>query len=405
MNNLLVAFDIGSYKISAVVAKVDSLKQMQVIAVTSVKNYGIGKSVIINMEQTTEAIKKLKAKLESLVDQPINETYINIDSALCKIVDSSATVETISGKVVTEADVNEAIAIAKDSVVPNSEEVIWVYPLEYIVDNHAGIKNPLGQRAKELSLNAKLFTASKANIESLVQCVEAAGIEVKAIIPQSLALEKLVVNDVNKDKSLGIIDIGAETTDLSIYENGSIIYTSHIPLGGNNITKDILTCLSISFEEAENIKLNQKQLKVEKEKETKNDEEVNIYDKYNGNMIDEIIEARADELLSFALEEIHNQKSLKSLDNLFITGGGILHYKDNIRKFEEGIDKSITPIENNIMEKNNYIYSIPVGMLKLVLETINTNRKQNSNSSTDESKKKRKKGIMSKIKHFIQDFR
>ena len=134
----------------------------------------------------------------------------------------------------------------------------------------------------------------------------------------------LVVNDVNKDKSLGIIDIGAETTDLSIYENGSIIYTSHIPLGGNNITKDILTCLSISFEEAENIKLNQKQLKVEKEKETKNDEEVNIYDKYNGNMIDEIIEARADELLSFALEEIHNQKSLKSLDNLFITWG-ILH--------------------------------------------------------------------------------
>lgn len=403
MNNLLVAFDIGSYKISAVVAKVDSLKQMQVIAVTSVKNYGIGKSVIINMEQTTEVIKKLKAKLESLVDQPINETYINIDSALCKIVDSSATVETISGKVVTEADVNEAIAIAKDSVVPNSEEVIWVYPLEYIVDNHAGIKNPLGQRAKELSLNAKLFTASKANIESLVQCVEAAGIEVKAIIPQSLALEKLVVNDVNKDKSLGIIDIGAETTDLSIYENGSIIYTSHIPLGGNNITKDILTCLSISFEEAENIKLNQKQLKLEKENSSDNDE-VSIYDKYNGNMIDEIIEARADELLSFALEEIHNQRSLKSLDYIFITGGGIIHYQDNIKKFEEGIDKSINLIENDIMEKNNYVYSVPMGMLKLVLETINFSKKQDS-SSSKESTKKSKKGIMSKLKHFIQDFR
>ena len=71
---------------------------------------------------------------------------------MCKIVDSSATVETISGKVVTEADVNETIAIAKDSVVPNSEEVIWVYPLEYIVDNHAGIKNPLGQRAKNYLL-------------------------------------------------------------------------------------------------------------------------------------------------------------------------------------------------------------------------------------------------------------
>lgn len=403
MNNLLVAFDIGSSKISAVVAKVDSLKQMQVIAVTSVKNYAIGKSVVINMEQTTEAIKRCKAKLEKLVDEPVNKAYINVNNAMCKIVDSRSTVETVSGKIVAEEDINKAISAAKDNVVSENEEVLWVYPFEYIIDNHVAIKDPLGLRGKELSLNAKIFTANKGNIESLVQCVEAAGIEIKGMIPNSLALQKIVVNDVNKDKSLGIIDIGAETTDLFIYDKGSIIYTGHIPLGGNNITKDILTCLSVSFEEAENIKLNQKELKLEKENKTDNNE-VNIYDKYNGNMIDEIIEARADELLSFSLEEIHNQKSLKSLDYIFITGGGILHYQDNIKKFEEGIDKSINLIENDVMEKNNYVYSVPMGMLKLVLETINISRKQDS-SSSKESTKKRKKGIMSKLKHFIQDFR
>ncbi|NLZ48664.1 MAG: cell division protein FtsA [Clostridiales bacterium] len=403
MNNLLVAFDIGSSKISAVVAKVDSLKQMQVIAVTSVKNYGIEKSVVVNIEQTTEAIKLCKAKLESLLDEPINKAYINVNNALCKIVDSRVTLETISGKVVTEDDINKALNLAKDSVLSENEEVLWVYPFEYIVDNHMAISNPLGLRGKELSLNARIFTANKKNIENLVQCVQAAGIQIKGMIPQSLALQKLVVNDENKDKSLGVIDIGAESTDLFIYENGSIIYTGHIPLGGNNITKDILTCLSISFEEAENIKVNQKQLKLERENGTDNNE-INIYDKYNGNMIDEIIEARADELLSFALEEIHNQKSLKSLDYIFITGGGIIHYQDTIKKFEEGIDKSINFIENDVMEKNNYVYSIPMGMLKLVLETITISRKQDSNSS-DESIKKRKKGIMSKLKHFIQDFR
>lgn len=403
MNNLLVAFDIGSSKISAVVAKVDSLKQMQVIAITSVKNYGIGKSVVINMEQTTEAIKQCKAKLESLIDEPVNKAYINVNNALYKIVDSSATVETISGKIVSEEDINKAITAVKDDILSDNGEILWVYPFEYIIDDYLAIKNPLGQRGKKLSLKAKIFVADKGNIESLVQCVNAAGIDVKGVIPQSLALEKLVVNDQNKDRIMGIIDIGAETTNLFIYDNGSIIYTGHIPLGGNNITKDILTCLSVSFEEAENIKLNQKQLKLEKENSSDNDE-VSIYDKYNGNMIDEIIEARADELLSFALEEIHNQRSLKSLDYIFITGGGIIHYQDNIKKFEEGIDKSINLIENDIMEKNNYVYSVPMGMLKLVLETINFSKKQDS-SSSKESTKKSKKGIMSKLKHFIQDFR
>ena len=98
MNNLLVAFDIGSSKISAVVAKVDSLKQMQVIAVTSVNNNGIGKSVVINMEQTTEAIKRCKGKLESLIDEPVNKAYINVSNAWCKIIDAKATVETMSVK-------------------------------------------------------------------------------------------------------------------------------------------------------------------------------------------------------------------------------------------------------------------------------------------------------------------
>lgn len=403
MNNLLVAFDIGSSKISAVVAKVDSLKQMQVIAVTSVNNNGIGKSVVIDMEQTTEAIKRCKGKLESLIDEPVNKAYINVSNAWCKIIDAKATVETMSGKVVTDEDINKALNARKESVLSENNEILWVYPFEYIIDGHLAIKNPLSIRGKRLTINAKVFTANKGNIESLVQCVKATGIEIQGMIPQGLALQKLIVNDVNKDKSLGIIDIGAETTDLFIYDNGKIVYTGHIPLGGNNITKDILTCLSISFEEAENIKLNHKQLKLEKEASIDN-EQLNIYDKYNGNMIDEIIEARADELLSFALEEIHNQKSLRSLDYIFITGGGIIHYEDTIKKFEEGIDKSINMIENGVMEKNNYVYSVPIGMLKLVLETINISRKQDSNSSS-ESIKKSKKGFISKLRHFIQDFR
>jgi cell division protein FtsA len=217
-----------------------------------------------------------------------------------------------------------------------------------------------------------------------------------------VALEKLIVNDENKDISAGIINIGAETIDLSIYENGSICYTNCIPLGGNSITKDIMTCLSISFAEAEKVKFQY------------TGESPNILDinsesqeasttRYNSGMINEIIEARAEELLSFALEEINSKKRLKEFDSIFITGSGIIHFKDIIARFEEELEKPIISIENNMMGAGNSIYSVPVGMLRVVIDTIRIK----SNKDSDSLKKKNRrsnKGIVGKLKQFIENF-
>lgn len=401
INNLLVAFDIGSSRISAAVARVDSLKQMHVVAVTSVENYGIKKSVVTNMEQTVEALRQCKMKLESLVDLTINEAYVSIHGGLCKILDTVNQVEITNGGIVSERDIENAMKACRENTLPENKEVVWLCPVTYCVDHYSGIKNPVGIRGKELSLEAKLFTADKGIVAALQNCMEAVNIKIQGIIPEPIALGKLVFNDENMNYNAGIINIGAETIDLSIYENGSICYTNHIPLGGNSITKDIMTCLSTSFAEAEKVKFQY----TEKSSSTENDEEkeeLSAVPRYNSGMINEIIEARAEELLSFALEEINNKKRLKEFDSIFITGGGILHFPELIAKFEEELGKPIEVIENNMLGAGNVIYSVPVGMLKVVIDTIKVEKADESNSSKGNDKKSNK-GFIGKLRRIIED--
>ena len=403
MNNLLVAFDVGFSRISAAVARIDSLKQMHIIAVTSVENYGIKKSVVIDMEQMVEAISKCKMKLEGLIDTSIEEAYISVHGGLCKISDSVEKIEVNSRGSVSEKDIEAVMDACKKSALSQNSEIIWLYPVQYKVDHYYNIKDPIGIRGNELTLEAKLFTIDSAIMNDMVKSMETTGIKVKGMIPQPVALEKLIVNDENKKSSAGIINIGAETIDLSIYENGSICYTNCIPLGGNSITKDIMTCLSISFAEAEKIKFQYTGKDISAIDTSDERQEESTTTRYNGGMINEIIEARAEELLSFGLEEINRKKRLKEFDSIFITGLGIMHYKDIIARFEEELEKPIISIENNMLGAANSIYSVPVGMLMVVIDTIRISKSNESNSSKQNDRKKNK-GIMGKLKQFMENF-
>ena len=403
MNNLLVAFDVGFSRISAAVARIDSFKQMHIVAVTSVENYGIKKSVVVDMDQMVEAISKCRIKLEGLVDAVIDEAYISIHGGFCKILDSAEKVELNPRGTISEKDIEAVTDASKKNTLPENSEIVWLHPAQYKVDNYYNIKDPIGMRGNELTLEAKIFAADSYKISEMIKCMESAGVKVKGIIPQPLALEKLIVSEENSKNSAGIINIGAETIDLSIYENGSICYTNCIPLGGNSITKDIMTCLSISFAEAENIKFQYTGKSTNASEIDDESQEDSTAARYNGGMINEIIEARAEELLSFALEEINSIKKLKEFDSIFITGSGIMHYKDIIARFEEELEKPIISIENNMMGAASSIYSVPVGMLKVVIDTIRIS-KINESDSVKQKSGKRSKGIVGKLKQFMENF-
>ncbi|WP_163215876.1 cell division protein FtsA [Clostridium thermarum] len=403
MNDLLVAFDIGYSKISAAVARVDGFKQMNVVAVSSVNNYGIKKSVVVDVEQVVEAIAQCKAKLENLVDSSINDAYISIHGGLCSIQDAKETVSIVSGSTITDKDVEKIMNITREKASKPEREVVWLLPVQYSVDQYSGIEDPIGIRGKELTFEAKLFTVDSMVVKDLVKCMETAGIKVRGIIPEPIALGKLVTTEEHKVSSIGIVNVGAESTDLSIYEMGRICYTKYIPLGGNSITKDIMSCLSIPYADAEKVKLKYTQNTVNGDNQIDEKFKDDIQSMYNSGIINEVIEARVEELITFALKEINNKKRLKEFDRIFITGGGIIYYKDIIAKFEEELGKPIQIIENNMMGAGNWIYSVPVGMLKVILDSIKIVRNEASVPSEGNGKKS-KKSIFGRLKNLIDEF-
>lgn len=405
-DELLVAFDIGASKISAAVAKVDDLKNMHIIAVTSVENYGIKKSVDVNMEEVVEAIRQCKTKLEGLTGVNIDEAYLGIQGGLCEIVDSRGIIQlSPEGRTVTEKDIENVKNSTKQISLSADKEIVWLSPVRYLLDSYEDIKEPLGMRGKSITLKAKLFVSGSALLSRMKECMELAGIKVLAVVPQPLALKNYIKDSGNEKICAGIINIGAETIDLSIYENGSICYTKHIPLGGNSVTRDLSACLNVSFAEAERIKLLYKKEPQESGENDSAAENITQFSKYNSNMIEEIIEARVDELLKFALEELNNNKNLMTFDCFYITGSGILHYQDNIDSFSKEMDKPIFPIRDSFEGAEDSIYCVPAGILKVVLDnTAAASKETEKFSSSGKEDNKGKKSIMSKLKHYIEDF-
>ncbi|MDP4088155.1 MAG: cell division FtsA domain-containing protein [Bacillota bacterium] len=406
INELLVAFDIGDSRISAVVAKVDDLKNMQIVAVASVENYGIKKSVVVSLEGVIEAVNQCRIKLENLVASPIDEAYLTIQGGLCEVVDSRGSIQLFpEGRKVTAQDVEEVKSSSKLISLSADKEIVWISPVRYILDNYEDKREPVGVKGRFVTLESKLFTASSSLINRMKECMEAAGIKVLGFVPQPVSLMKFIGEDSQGINSTGIINIGAETIDLSIYENGCICYTKHIPLGGNSITRDLSACLNVSFADAEKIKLQYRKNLYKNESSEKDSEKEIQFSRYNSSMIEEVINSRVDELLTFALEEINNCRNLLALDSIYITGNGILHYEDNIDYFSRELGKPIISVKDNLGGSEDSIYCVPAGTVKAVLEslTVDSKKMQELNSSV-ESTNGNKRSIISKLKHYIEDF-
>ena len=406
IDELLVAFDIGASKISAAVAKVDDLKDMHVIAVTSVDNYGISKSVVSSMEEIVESISKCKNKLEELIGFSISEAYLSIHGGLCEIVDSKGSLDISGdGRLVTSKDIENLRNSTKQISLPADKEIIWLSPVHYISDNYEDMKEPVGFKSKAIALEAKLFVVNSLLLARMKECMELADIKVKDVIPQPVALKGFIDERGNEIISAGIIDIGAETIDLSVYEKGCICYTKHIPLGGNSITRDLSVCLNVSFADAEKIKRRYNKKLPDDEVVSNEEDKLIQISKDKSGMIQEIIEARVDELLTFALDELNSVKNLLKFDCFYITGSGILHYQSNIDSFSKEMDKPITSIKDSFSEAEDSIYCVPIGVLREAVASMVVNKNQTEKlGSLSKDDNRSTKSIITKLKQFIEDF-
>ncbi|TAN60081.1 cell division protein FtsA [bacterium] len=250
--NIIVGLDIGTTKICAIAG--EKLKDsIEIIGIGTHPSKGLRKGVVVNIESTVESIRKAVKEAELMAGCEINKVYCGIAGGHIRAFNSHGVIA-IKNREITPADVERVIEAAQAIVIPPDREVIHVIPQEYIVDDQEGILEPLGMIGIRLEVKVHIVTAAVTSAQNIVKCANKAGLDVEDIALQQIASSEAVLSQDEREIGVVLVDIGGGTTDIALYHNGAIKYTTVIALGGNQVTGDISVGLRTSTGEAEKIK-------------------------------------------------------------------------------------------------------------------------------------------------------
>jgi len=254
-NSYIVGLDIGTKKVAAIIGEITEDYKVEVIGIGTAESKGLRKGVVVNLEATTAAIKKAQEEAELMAGVEIDSAFVGISGAHIKSFNSRGVIA-VSGKnrEITREDIRRVIDQSKAVSIPPDRDVIHVIPQEFVVDEQDGIKAPLGMSGIKLEVNVHIVTSAITSIQNLRTCVERAEIEIVQVVLNQIATASAVLTHDEKELGVGLIDIGAGTTEVAIFERGSLWYTSIIPIGGDNFTNDIAVGLRTPIPEAEKIK-------------------------------------------------------------------------------------------------------------------------------------------------------
>ena len=254
-NEYVVGLDIGTKKVAAVIGEIAEDKKLEVIGIGTAESRGLRKGVVVNLDSTSAAIKKAQEEAELMAGVEIDAAYVGISGAHIRSFNSRGVIA-VSGRdrKISREDIRRVIEQSKAVSIPPDRQIIHVIPQEFVVDDQDGIRDPMGMSGIKLEVNVHIVTSAITSVQNLRACVERAGIHIQEIVLNQIASSLATMTSDEKELGVGLIDIGAGTTEVAIFERGSLWYTSIIPLGGDNFTNDIAVGLRTPIPEAEKIK-------------------------------------------------------------------------------------------------------------------------------------------------------
>jgi len=330
-NGYVVGIDIGTKKVTAVIGEITEERKVEVIGIGTADSKGLRKGVVVNLDVTSAAIQKAQEEAELMAGVEISSAFIGISGAHIKSFNSRGVIA-VSGKdrKITRNDIRRVIEQSKAVSIPPDREIIHVIPQEYVVDEQDGIKEPLGMNGIKLEVNVHIVTGAITLVQNLRTCVERAGIHIERIVLNQIATSAAVLTHDERELGVGLIDIGAGTTEVAIFERGSLWYTSIIPLGGDNFTNDIAVGLRTAIPDAEKIK---KKFGCVSSAASEEQETIEVPSVGKGRkprvlsrqLLADIIQPRAEEIFRLVDNDIKRMGYEKSLNSgIVLTGGTAL---------------------------------------------------------------------------------
>lgn len=323
-----VGLDIGSSKVVCVVglAQADSATP-SIIGLGVAPLSGVRRGVVNDVEETVSAITAALEEAERMSGVAIERATINVDGVQVQSLNSKGVVAVArADHEIGREDLARAEEAASAITLDANRQLLAVIPRAYAVDDQHNVVDPVGMNGIKLEVDTHILTVSIPAMKNLQNAVFRSGIAINSQLPTPLAASKAVLKHSDKTAGVVLIHIGAETTGLCIFEDGMVSYTAILPVGSNNITKDLVYGLRTTVEVAEKIKLDHS---VAGKPLGKTNKKINLEDYGSaGNVyqydIDTIVHSRLEEILTLARDEIAKvvtePKRLGA--GVVITGGG-----------------------------------------------------------------------------------
>lgn len=255
-DSMVSSIDIGTSKITTLIATVTDDGNANVVGVSTVPSRGLRKGQVVNIEEATAAISQSLEAAERMAGTSVGRAFISVGGNHIASINSHGVVAVAEPeKEITASDVKRVIEAAKAVSLPSSREILHVLPRGFVVDGQEGIVDPIGMTGIRLEVDTHLVTGGSTALRNLYKCVEELGVEVVGMVFGGLASSISCLSDTEKELGVILVDIGGGTTDIALFVEGALSYSSVIPIGAINITKDLAAGLRISLESAESIKL------------------------------------------------------------------------------------------------------------------------------------------------------
>lgn len=390
---IVVGLDIGTTKVCAVVASINSQNRIHILGVGKAPSEGLNRGVVVNIDKTVNAIKTAIKQAELASGIEVNSVNVGIAGDHIRSIRSKGVI-TINNKdkEITVEDVERILKDCQQIMLPPDQQILHVIPQEFVVDGQDGITDPVGMSGMRMEAEVHIITGLVSAAKNLYRCVERAGYLVADIILEPLASSYAVLDDEEKEAGVVLVDIGGGTTDLAVFQENTIRHTAVIAIAGKKVTDDIKIGLSVLEDQAQTLKHQHGECFVDMITE---DESITIPGiagrppkEITKSILAKIIQARMEEILEIVAIEVKRSGYAESLSaGIVITGGGSLiknvcPLANEVLGMDAKIGRPLGLAGGLIEEVNSPIYATSVGLVLHALKAEGTENQQAVPSSS-----------------------
>ena len=250
-----IGIDVGSSEVVAIVGhRGEDEMHPNIIGLGVQENSGLRKGIVTDVEETVAAITGALDKAERMAGVPIEGAYVCINGEHIQAANTKGLIS-IAHQEISSDDIIRVIESAQTVALPANREIIHVIPRTFIVDGQDGIRDPIGMSGTRLEVDAHVITGSSPFIRNLQKTVEQAGVSISNFVLAPLAASKAVLSKKQKELGVVVIDIGAGTTGMVVFDEGDICHSAVLPIGSGHLTSDIAIGLRTSLDVAEKVKI------------------------------------------------------------------------------------------------------------------------------------------------------